>query len=1180
MGNASRWTVFVAALLGLAMSATAQQNQGIIAGTVIDSSGAGIDGANVTATNEATGGTSATVTSTGGNYRFPALLVGRYSVAVTAAGFQTVKKTGIDVLVSNTTAVNLTLPVGQVTESLVVTANGTTVQSESSDVGTVIDTKQVIELPLALGGVGALRSPEAFMFLAPGVTGPGTANSNNGIFISKTGAGQNFGNEVLLDGASTLRAENGSSFDEAGPSVESIREFKILTATFPAEYDHTTGGVESFTTKSGGNQFHGTAYDILKNEDFNANTWFNNAYGTARPIDKKNDYGLNLGGPVWIPKVYNGKDKTFFFFNWEQYRENAGGTTASTVPTDAVRNGDLSAYLTNTVVGTNACDGSQILAGQIFDPASTKVGPNGILCRTAFPGNQIPADRISQVSKNFLAYMPTANQAGIVTNGVVASNFLYSAVNPLYNTTFQVRADENISEKHTVYFSYHQRENTRYAGIQIAPQPIDNGGWPQDFITHYIRAGWNYTISPSMVNTFNVGYNRTNSINVTVAVQDANSGNFSWADKLGLQNITGAPGRQFPNVGMGESMLYLGRGNQDDLIDNGLRFNDQLSWVKGKHSLAFGADVRTQLFSPFNLGADSGYYDFGRAQTAASQNLSATTGNGIASFLLGDLQDAGRQITGHVARWTQQYVGVYVKDDWKVRPNITVNLGLRWNLDIPRKESYNDTSNFDPTAPNPGAGNIPGALVFGSNCNGCNPKWADTYYRAFAPRIGIAWTPGRFNNRTVIRGGYGIYYAPMQYTDFGGRMQQGYSGSPTFASSNNFEPAFNWDAGFPNVILPPSLDPTQKNGQNGMDYIKPEYGQPGRIQSWSIQVQQQVTKDMVATVGYVGQRSSHLRSAIDNVNNIPWSDAALGDQLLQDVNGNTAGVAVPYPGFQGQVQQALRPFPQYQWIYTDVLQNRGSAAYDALQATLERRFARGLQLQASFTWQKTITDSDSLLPGINAGISQVQDPQNLGLDRALSSQDVPLMFTAAFLYELPFGRGKPWLKEGVGGAILGGWQIGGVLRYQSGVPTTFCGAAGIPGWDQCIRFDRVPGVSVLSDAYLSGNFDPFTDRQFNREGFVDPNADRTGNEAFRLGNMPRTLGDARTWGYKNEDFSVMRNFRIKEAVTFQLKAEFLNAFNRHIFSVGNQSPNDPNFGLVTSTIDTPRNIQFTFRINF
>lgn len=312
-------------LFALSIPLAAQQNAGIIAGSVLDASGAGVDGATVTATNTGTGGVYQTQTTVGGSFRLPNLLVGSYDVTASAPGFQLGKQTGVTVLVSTTTAVNFNLAVGAVTESIEVSASATVIQSESSEVGTVVESRQVVELPLALGGVGAMRSPEAFMFLAPGVVGPGTANSNNGIFISKTGAGQNFGNEVLLDGSSILRTENGSSFDEAAPSVEAIREFKILTSTFPAEYDRTTGGVETFVTKSGSNAYHGTAYDILKNEKFNANSWFNNAYGTPRPIDKKNDYGLNLGGPVIIPKI-----------STEEIRRSSSSTGSSIERTRAV----------------------------------------------------------------------------------------------------------------------------------------------------------------------------------------------------------------------------------------------------------------------------------------------------------------------------------------------------------------------------------------------------------------------------------------------------------------------------------------------------------------------------------------------------------------------------------------------------------------------------------------------------------------------------------------------------------------------------------------------------------------------------------------------------------------------------------------------------------------------------
>jgi hypothetical protein len=418
---------------------------------------------------------------------------------------------------------------------------------------------------------------------------------------------------------------------------------------------------------------------------------------------------------------------------------------------------------------------------------------------------------------------------------------------------------------------------------------------------------------------------------------------------------------------------------------------------------------------------------------------------------------------------------------------------------------------------------------------------------------------------------------------------QGISATPNFNTPNGFTPAFNWDNGFPAFSPPPDLDPTIKNGQPGADYIDPSFGRPGLIQSWSLQVQEQVSKDMIATLGYVGQRSTHLRSALMNINNINPANFVRGDVLGENLAGNTAGVATPYPGIFTDfsptvtVQQALRPFPQYQYIYTDVLQNIGQASYHSLQATLERRFSAGLSLQTSFTWSKILTDADSILPGINGGISQVQNPFNLRDEKALSSQDVPYTFTAAFLYELPFGRGKPILNHGIGSALLGGWQVGGVLRYQKGVPTSFGCANGVPGWDNCIRFNRVPGQSPINPSVAGGTFDPFTQRYFNRAAFADPNAQalrQARGGTYYFGDYPRNNGDARTPNYYNEDFSIIRNFKLYESFTLQLKGEMLNAFNRHIFNRPNASPNSPNFGLVNNTIDAPRAVQFTLRVNF
>ncbi len=1184
----------------------AQTNEGVLAGTVTDQSGAVVAGAQVSAVNEQTKAAFNVTTGEDGAFRFPSLQIGLYDLSVKHTGFGSVTQTGVRVEIANVTTVPIVLNVGEASQTVTVQADATHIETESSDIGTVISSRQVIELPLALGGVGALRSPEAFMFLAPGTTGPGTANSNNGVFVSKIGGGQEFGNEILLDGASIVRTENAGSFDEAAPSVEAISEFKVFTSTIPAEYGRMDGGVETFTTKSGTNSFHGTAYDILQNEDFDANSWFNNGYAAqcapndaacrapyARPINKKNDYGVNLGGPVWIPKLYNGRNRTFFFFNWEQYRQNIGGTFQSIVPTAAERGGDFSSILTNNVVGTNPCTGAPVFQGEIFDPNSTTTGPGGVPCRTPFAGNVIPTARISPVSQNFLNYLPAPNIAA-QPNGI---NYNLSSSTPLQNTTYTLRIDENISDKFKFFAMYDTRENSRYVGGNYQlPPPADPNGWSQDFITHYARAGFDYIFSPTVYNHLNLGYNRTNSKNYTIGALQAISGNFNWAQKLG---ITGLSGTEFPIVTMGEGVPQMGRANDDANVDNGERFNDQVTWVKGKHSLIMGFDFRNQLYGTYGFDTDTGVYNFSRNQTAATESLNANSGNGIASFLLGDVGDGNATIQGHVPRWTFQYYAAFIQDDWKVTPRLTLNLGLRWDVDVPRVESHNDTSNLSLTAPNPGAGGRPGAMVFGPTCN-CNSRWADTKWHDFGPRLGFAYNPG--GGRFVIRGGYGVIYSPLQYTDFGGSQVQGYSATPNFFNSDNFTPAFNWTNGFPPFPQPPFEDPTIENGGNP-NYLAPKFGQPGIIQSWSFQVQGQVSKDMVATLGYVGQHAQNLRSNIENINNIATSNFALGTALQENIVGNTVGVPLPYAGFTGQVQQALRPFPQYGYIYTDVLQNLGMSSYESLQASLERRFSAGLSLQASFTWAKTLTDADSLLPNTsNGGSAQIQNPYGLGQEKALSTQDVPYTFTAAYLYELPFGKGKRFLQNRFASAIVGGWQLGGVLRYQSGVPLSFGCASGIPGFDNCIRFNRTGGP-LLSSSVLNGTFNPFTDTYFNGVcsylgqtgcGFADPNTEfvsanstetvqQARGGAYVLGNLPRTTPDAFGPHYYNEDFSIIRNFHMFESATLQIKGELLNAFNRHIFAVADTidaGPYDRNFGLVNSTIDQPRVVQFTMRLNF
>src|SRR5215467_6572733 len=416
----TRPTVFpvrflAAALLTLtaAVSAFSQSDRGTIAGTVLDSSGAVVSGATVTATDSATNTVYNATTGPTGGYRLYDLRVSTYKVSVSAPGFKTEEKTGVVVQVNTTSSLDFSLTPGDVKETLTVVADAPGIQSESSDIGTVVDKRQIEDLPLTIGQTGQsfLRSPEAFVFLTPGTAGPGTNSdhSSSGIFESKLSGGQNFSTEVLLDGASIVHAELGSTFDENAPSVEALNEFKVTTSTIPAEFGRTSGGVESFTTKSGANAFHGTAFDILHNDKLNANSWFNNLNGAPKPRDHQNDFGGSLGGPVWIPKLYNGHDKTFFFFNYEQYRNNVGTSNITTLPTDAERGGDFSALLGPVLVDSsnnpilNPCDNTPVRKGQIFNPATASCPTGFAGGRIAFPNNQVPLR--STVAQNVLDFL-------------------------------------------------------------------------------------------------------------------------------------------------------------------------------------------------------------------------------------------------------------------------------------------------------------------------------------------------------------------------------------------------------------------------------------------------------------------------------------------------------------------------------------------------------------------------------------------------------------------------------------------------------------------------------------------------------------------------------------------------------------------------------------------------------
>jgi hypothetical protein len=1217
-------------LLVAAGSALAQTEGGNIVGTILDSSGAVVQGAQVTATGTETGTVYQSVSSSTGAYRFTGLVIGHYDVTVTANGFRTYTASKVEVQVNSTASLDITLQPGDVKEAVVVLADAPTVQTDTSEMGTVVESREILELPLSLSATGQsfLRSPETFVFLAPGTQGPGTnqnGSTSSGIFQSKLTGGQNFGTEVLLDGVSTTRSDSGSAFDQTAPSVEALSEFKVLTSTFSSEYGRTSGGIESFATKSGTNEYHGTAFDLFRNTALDANSWDNNFNSVARPADHQNDFGGSLGGPVRIPKFYDGRHKTFFFFSWEQYRNNPGTSSVDTLPTQTeIQNGNFSALLgtpltTNGLPGgppvLNPCDGSAVLTGEIFNPFTTSCPTGFVGGRVAFPGNIVPPGMFDNVAKKILSFLTvTPNLPGM--DGGLINNFVDVSSEQERDTTMSFRIDENWGMKNKFFFSYSSRDQTTPNGANDLPGPL-NGNFFNNNFTHYLRFGWDYTFGPNLLNTFTVGFNRLNNLSRASSVNGTD-----WPSTLDIPNANGPVFPQISFNGSPDGIGYTGFSTEsyNGHVPNSLVTAENVRWIKGRHSFDFGFEWRSYQYSFLANGDTTPNYGFSNFQTAFAPN-NPNTGDPFASFLLGVPQQEQLSDTLTNPRLSSNYFAMYVQDDFKLRRDLTLNLGLRYDIETPRHEDHGDQSNLNLTIPNPGAPGELGALLYGSQSS-----QGVTYWRDIGPRIGFAYAPTElFHLRNfVVRGGYAIYYAALFYDDLPTGTIQFSNGNvvqPTFTSLDNYTPVQALSAGFPSFAPPTnSTDPSRLNGQN-VGYIAPSYGRPAMTQNWSLEVQKQLAPDLILSLGYVGINGSRLHTNIAQVNALQPQFYDLGSSLTDSVTSaageavlNNLGVTVPswfvpLYGSNALVGQLLRPYPQFLDIggsnnnMCSCLENLGVSTYNAFQAKLERRFRNGLNLLASYTFSKTLTNADSAIPvfsGFSSNEFAAQNPFNPASQKALSYQDTPHMLVLSYIYELPAGPGKKYLNHGVASKVLGGWQVGGVQRYQSGTPTVLnTNAPSPPFTDGAFRYNLVPGQPLLAPNHGSfnptlgnggcaeqanGTFLPISNNNyFNCAAFMDPNATAlVAQRGYVYGDAPLILGSVRSAPYLNEDFAILKRTSINERQSILFKVDIPNAFNRHGFGTLDGGVTDPTFGSAKglTVVNPTRQIQLTLRYEF
>lgn len=1113
----------------------AQTERGSIRGIIHDSSGAMVAGANVSAVNTGTGIVSQTTSTDAGTYNIPQLAPGRYQVSVEKDGFRKMIRENVVVEVAGTVGLDLELQIGAVSDSITVAAEAPLLKSETSEVSNTVSTAGFNDLPLSAGGG---RSPETMLYLTPGFTGD--------TFDAHINGSQALSKEIQIDGMSTVIAEVQGDPRTITFPPDAVQEMSVMTSSYPAEFGNTGGGVERMIIRSGTNELRGRAWEILRNDKLDARGFFNE----NRAVHRENEYGFMTGGPVVLPKIYDGKNRTFFFtaFNWYKNRGGRRNEIAS-VPNDAFRNGDLS--------GLRNADGSLL---QIYDPASEHLNEQGIPVRDPFPGNIIRADRISPVSRSILEYVPRA------TSNSVFNNFPAVGTTRVDNWNMTFKGDHNFNANQRMSLMYNRGNNTDNGPYAVLPHPVQNsrdGDNSQDTA----RITFDSVITPRIVNSFRAGFNRQHQLLVSPEMST------NWAEQLGISGTTNG----FPVVNYG-SFTPLAQ-NQDliEPISNTFLFADSISWTKGKHNLKFGVDFR-RLQHQGIYPSRPPQFNFNPLATASlDEEKKGSTGSAYASFLLGLVDSSNMYINDTVAGGRWSYLAGYVQDDFKVHPRLTLNLGLRWDMYTPMVEVADRYSIMDPSMPNPSAGNLPGAYVFagdGPNRTGTRRLTTNSeiYKKAFGPRIGLAW---KVRESFVIRTAYGISYSPGGGISGGNitTATTGYSGQAQFISpGDGSTPAFNWNNGFPqNFDRPPFIDPGLNVGGSASMWGD-RANIPMQRQDWNFGTQYQLGQGLLLDISYVGAKSTHIGTGAFNMNQLDPKYLSLGSLLTTDINDAAvvaAGFRSPYPGFSGTLAQALRPFPQYTSVSLTNTANVGNATYHGLQTKVERQFGKDLFLLASYTWSKTLTDSNSSLGGTLS--IPTRDQYNRRLDKALAIFDTPHRFVAAFTYGLPFGPGQRFFNVGgIAGKLLQGWQVNTFLTYSSGVPLQITVNNTLPLFNSTNTPNSVPGVNPVNDI---SNFDP------NKNLYLNPNA-FTVPATGQFGTSARVLPNARTFFNKNEDVALLKRTGITERVNVEFRFEVFNVFNRTVFAAPNIDFSSQNFGVVSSQKNLPRNGQVSLKVNF
>jgi len=1189
-----RRAVLVLLVVMTATGVQAQLNRGSLTGIVTDSSGALIPNVKIEIRNADTGARYESVSNSAGQYTVPNLPRGAYQLTFEAPGMKTLVRSGISLGATEVVRVDAVMEVGAVSEQIQVTAEVPRLQTDRPEVGTSLENRELVDLPLSFSGS---RNIEQFAYkMSPGVSGSYWTSHING--------SSSFSKDVLLDGAPTTTYLAGD-MSSSMMSVEAIQEFKIQSSGVSAEFGRSQPGIFNYVMKSGTNELHGSGFLAFRNEAFNANSFANKTFGRKRALDRKRSWALSGGGPIYLPKVYNGRNRTFFYVAYENYYTNelTYGSPNITEPLPEFYDGNFSRLLGAATGQTDAL-GNAVYRGAIYDPATFSQLPSGRWIGQMFPGNVVPKSRFSAVSQRLNAiavkdYLPPVRDASgqipLVNNAWQASGTPRYPYNP-----FTAKGDHNFSPRHHLSGSYTQIFQARWlfdgdSRLWSITQPY--GGILsrlryQTLTTFFDRLAEDWTISPSLLNHVTVFYNRYVNRNMPHPLPEYQ---VDGANILGIKNLS-MPGMGFPAVNWGSgpfvtlnSVGAASSGSSTTAVSWGVI--DTVSYSRGRHFFKFGFDhrrnhynTRQSAFPTLNFNA--------RATAIPNEAFSANlTGYSFASYLLGIVDSAG--YTDPIGTGQRRhYWSLFVQDDFKVTSRLTLNLGLRWEYQPPGTEVANRYSSWDPNTPDPLSG-LNGAYTFAGSCNICTGKdyFGTKHKLNLGPRFGFAWQPLQ---KWTIRGAYGIMFEGDHFSNFdispigkAGVVQAGGTFLLSADPVNPWKGIFNWDNGFPMDRYAPASYNRSWGNSNRPGMIDPNYGRTGYIQLWNLNIQRELTPHTVIDVGYVANKGTGLRVGdIALLNQLPASVLSqygrnLNNTIRDAADAAANGVRYPYPGFVGTVAAALRPYPQVYGVTTVSRYGSpiGFSTFHSLQVTVNRQFSKGLTVYGNYVWSKGINNFSSSLLGDNSG-SQPLDYYNLRREKSVSTYDVPHMFKNLIDYELPVGRGRRFGTDmpSAVNVILGGWSVSAILNYFSGTPLGFSGSFPLSGgWNGAVNRANIAAGDLKASGFAKSAFDLVNtgspaDTYLNKALFSDP-------APLTLGTAARAYTQARGFGTINEDVGLLKRFTVKDRWRAQLRAELLNAFNRHNLSGINTSITSPLFGQVTG-VSGNRVVQFSARFDF